>query len=47
MNFSILKKLEIVGKTGKQTKPRIISYKLKFVESRKFMVSSQLLIAQD
>ena len=47
MNFSILKKLEIVGKTGKQTKPRIISYKLKFVESKKFMVSSQLLIAQD
>ena len=47
MNFSILKKLEIVGKTGKQTKPRIISYKLKFIERKRFMVSSQLLIVQD
>ena len=47
MNFSIQKILEIVDKTGKQTKPRIISYKLKFIESKRFMVSSQLLIAQD
>ena len=47
MNFSILKKLEIVGKGEKQTKPRIISCKLKFIESKRFMVSSQLLIAQD